>query len=246
MLLRDADENQNKQVSRDEARRFLEIQLGIRQDTLNRLNSFPAAIDDLHPTSLPINDALKYYDIEHTSFTDWLRQRGKDFLEAMDDDVSDYYDDLRLEGPFDSLVEKAVLEVFFVLFQNRGLMLLFNDMMASQIADTDPNDIPDEYRAYFAAPGILKRVAIPSWVKRAVYFRDRGFCTICHRDLSGVVNISNLEHYDHIVPLAQGGLNDVSNVQLLCQDCNLKKSGREAGTSNIYEAWYPMISESND
>jgi hypothetical protein len=133
-----------------------------------------------------------------------------------------------------------VPEVFFLLFQNRGLLLLFNDMMASQVANNLSDGVPDEYFHYFDAPGKLKRVSIPRWVKRAVYFRDRGFCTICNRDLTHSVNLTNVEHYDHIVPLAQGGLNDVSNIQLLCQDCNLKKQGSEATTSDTYEAWYPM------
>lgn len=215
-----------------------EIDLSKRQDTLRRFSAIPAALSDLRPSSLPINEAFLYYDIEHTSFEDWLKENDKSFLDATEDDVSDYYDDLRLEGPYEDLLERAVHEVFFVLFQNRGLLLLFNDMMANQVASTI--EIPEEYHTHFASPKVLKRVAMPSWVKRAAFFRDRGMCALCHRDLSGIMNISNAEHYDHIVPLAHGGLNDVSNVQLLCQDCNLKKLHREAITSDYYEAWYPM------
>lgn len=195
------------------------------------------------PSILPINEALTYYKIEHISFQDWLKSGGKDFQQATDNDVSDYYDKLRFEGEFDLFLEKAVQEVFFIAFQNRQLLLLFNDMMARQVADiqlSDKNEIDDEYRDYFSSPGVLKRVNIPKWTKRAVYYRDRGLCTICQCDLSGELNISNREHFDHIVPLAKGGLNDVSNIQLLCQDCNLKKRDIEIKTSNFYENWYPM------
>lgn len=31
-------------------------------------------------------------------------------------------------------------------------------------------------------------------------------------------------HIDHIFPLALGGSNDLVNLQLLCETCNLKKS----------------------
>lgn len=217
-----------------------EIDLGERQDTVRRFSSIPQALSDLRPSTLPVNEALSYYEIEHTSFEDWLKECNKIFLDATEDDVSDYYSDLRLEGPYDALLERAVHEVFFVLFQNRRLLLLFNDMMARQVEDSDMDELPDEDRRYFTSLGVLKRVAIPSWVKRAVFFRDRGLCVICHRDLSGVLNISNTENFDHIVPLAQGGLNDVSNIQLLCQECNLKKLHHAASTSDFYEAWYPL------
>jgi 5-methylcytosine-specific restriction endonuclease McrA len=46
------------------------------------------------------------------------------------------------------------------------------------------------------------------------------------------------EEFDHIVPLADGGLNDVTNMQLLCRECNRRKRDGEAVTSDFYEAWY--------
>jgi hypothetical protein len=215
-----------------------EIKLEKRQEILRRFSSIPVALEDIRPTSLPISEALNYYEIEHESFEDWLKEHNKTFLEATDGDLSDYYTDLRLTGPYDTLLERAVNEVFFVIFQNRRLLLIFNDMIARQVEDSEPDEAPDEYRGYFASSGVLKRVTIPSWVKRAVFFRDRGFCALCNRDLSGILNISNIEHFDHIVPLAQSGLNDVTNIQLLCQDCNLKKRHHEATTSDYYEAWF--------
>lgn len=43
-------------------------------------------------------------------------------------------------------------------------------------------------------------------------------CACCHADL----NKSGF-HVDHVVALASGGSNDVSNLQILCPTCNLKK-----------------------
>jgi hypothetical protein len=51
-----------------------------------------------------------------------------------------------------------------------------------------------------ARAGVLKRVSVPEWVRRAVY---------------------------------------VSNMQLLCRECNSKKRAGEPTTSNRHEAWYP-------
>ena len=37
---------------------------------------------------------------------------------------------------------------------------------------------------------------------------------------------AGLSHIDHVVPIAQGGTNDVDNLQLLCPGCNLRKGDR--------------------
>jgi 5-methylcytosine-specific restriction endonuclease McrA len=41
-----------------------------------------------------------------------------------------------------------------------------------------------------------------------------------------------------MIPLAEGGINDVTNLQLLCGECNLKKGDRCTGTSCRYERWF--------
>lgn len=217
---------------------LLNIKLDIRQDDAERFKSFPTALDP-HPSKLPVNLAFDRFGIRHESFETWLESRGSSFLEATDGDVEAYYDDLRTGGQVDALLERATAEVFFVLFQNRSALLLFNQMMARQIAHEAQDELADSrYRGLFSRPGVLRRVAIPSWVRRAVYFRDRGMCVICASDLSGILAIGSEENYDHIVPLAAGGLNDVTNIQLLCKACNSQKRAGEATTTNRYEAWY--------
>lgn len=209
-----------------------------RRKMVERFADLPHYAFGRDPTVLPINEALAYYQIPHESFEVWLKGQGRSFAEVDEDDVAEYHEHLRSEGPMETLTLRAVHEVFFVLFANRRVLLWFNSMMASQFRDTDLDEVPQEYACNFARSGALRRVRIPSWVKRAVYFRDRGCCVACHRDLSGMLNISANEHYDHIVPLAGGGLNDVTNIQLLCDDCNRKKSGGQPLTSDLYEAWY--------
>jgi 5-methylcytosine-specific restriction endonuclease McrA len=87
--------------------------------------------------------------------------------------------------------------------------------------------------------GAIKRASMPKWVRDAVFFRDHGRCVFCHANLSGLLSLDRLDPFDHIVPLAKGGINDPTNVQLLCETCNLKKSDCDARTGLRYPAWWP-------
>jgi hypothetical protein len=63
-------------------------------------------------------------------------------------------------------------------------------------------------------------------------------------DLSGLITIGSDKNFDHVVPLAQGGLNDVTNFQLLCDSCNSKKGAGDALTSDFYQALYDLQGKS--
>ncbi len=60
------------------------------------------------------------------------------------------------------------------------------------------------------------RTPIPSDLRRAVFERDGGCCVECGSNF-------NLQ-YDHILPVVRGGATTVENLQLLCSDCNRRKS----------------------
>lgn len=64
----------------------------------------------------------------------------------------------------------------------------------------------------------------PQWAVDAVVSRDRGLCARCGVSITGELRAPR--HIDHIVALANGGTNDLSNLQLLCDSCNLSKSTR--------------------
>ena len=58
--------------------------------------------------------------------------------------------------------------------------------------------------------------------------RKRRFCANCG-------TASNLT-IDHIIPLSKGGLNEVSNLQMLCEPCNAQKADSHPYmTSDILE-----------
>jgi len=60
------------------------------------------------------------------------------------------------------------------------------------------------------------REPIPVELRRAVFERDGGHCVEC----SGTFDLQ----YDHILPVSRGGATTVQNLQLLCADCNQRKS----------------------
>jgi 5-methylcytosine-specific restriction endonuclease McrA len=58
-------------------------------------------------------------------------------------------------------------------------------------------------------------------VREYVFERDRYQCQGCFQPFP----IQFLQ-VDHIIPLKLGGSNDISNLQTLCQTCNLQKRDR--------------------
>jgi hypothetical protein len=215
------------------------VDLDERRRIFANYQSIPPALEDLAPHRLPIEVAFQNLGIDHQSFLDFLIESGGTLGESSEDDVSSYMVETFLSDAYERLSQQTVSEVFHVLFQNRELLLRFNEYISRVVARGDlvgASDVPTEL---FAGGKTLKRAKAPQWAQRAVYFRDRGRCVLCDKDLSGLVNLENAENYDHMVPLARYGLNDVSNLQLLCAQCNqLEKKDSQARTSRQYQTWY--------
>ncbi len=62
------------------------------------------------------------------------------------------------------------------------------------------------------------RIRIPPEVRKYVFERDRYQCKSC-----GTTQLETQLTIDHIIPLARGGQNDISNLQTLCCSCNRQK-----------------------
>ena len=62
------------------------------------------------------------------------------------------------------------------------------------------------------------RIPIPNSVRQYIYQRDNYQCQGC-----GQTQTETTLNIDHIIPLAKGGSNDMSNLQTLCQTCNQNK-----------------------
>jgi len=63
------------------------------------------------------------------------------------------------------------------------------------------------------------RIRIPQEVRRYVFERDHLQCQSCGKTL-----LETDLTIDHIIPLARGGKNDISNLQTLCRHCNQRKT----------------------
>ena len=70
--------------------------------------------------------------------------------------------------------------------------------------------------------------------KERVFMRDGRQCRYCGSD-------ENL-HIDHIISRKRGGTHDLDNLQVLCRDCNLRKSSKEEGVFLARKATPPVFS----
>ncbi|MCG3754773.1 HNH endonuclease [Amycolatopsis sp. Poz14] len=149
--------------------------------------------------------------------------------------------DLRLSQIYHDLLARIADEVFHVVFINRVLMARLNEIISMKVREIGPETV-EEYggdAANFLRGGFrLKRTAPPAWVRRAVFHREKGRCALCRANLSPVLSSIPGYQFDHIVPISHGGLNDLTNMQLLCESCNKSKSNSSSATSPIYQKWY--------
>jgi len=75
---------------------------------------------------------------------------------------------------------------------------------------------------YHRADGDLLEGAIPAAVRQYVFERDRFQCQNCGR--SSLHDATVKLNVDHIIAVANGGSDDLSNLQTLCDRCNQQKS----------------------
>ena len=191
--------------------------------------------DDLYEDSeemrREVEETLKAYNISFVTYNEYVLS----FPNKSKDDYffRDWFDEH--ETQFEQLWEQMTDEVFHLLFANRAFLLNFNKSLA-QFLLSGRVQLP----ASFLTPrGVLKRQTyFPVWLTKAVFHRDQGKCVLCQRDLTALINTDFQIHFDHIVPLKLWGTNDPCNVQTLCADCNLKKSGNAAQTAMRYQPWW--------
>jgi hypothetical protein len=126
-------------------------------------------------------------------------------------------------------------DTFQLLFGDREFLLRFSQVVAEVVLKLKFADHPN----ILQRDGVINRAQLPIWAKRGVFYRDRGRCINCGKDLTGSFVTGEEVHYDHILPLINGGTNDPTNFQILCRKCNLKKA-RNTHTSDKYPVYWKM------
>jgi hypothetical protein len=171
------------------------------------------------------------YKIKHKRFSTFLKENRFHCEDSLDV-LQDWYEDQ--EANFAYLWFAVTREVFYLLFWNRRFLLEFNKEVSAYIS-SEKIRLPAKQ---LNSRGRIRRVITPEWVKKSVYCLDRGRCLKCNRDLSHMLSTDRKQHYDHMVPLEKMGINDPTNIQLLCDACNRKKSSKSSFTSSSYADWW--------
>lgn len=87
----------------------------------------------------------------------------------------------------------------------------------------------------------VKRKNLPKKIRFEVFKRDSFTCQYCGRMAPDVV----LE-VDHIVPVAEGGTNDIMNLITSCHDCNSGKGKRKLSENEEVKKQQDMLKELNE
>ncbi|WP_314587901.1 HNH endonuclease [Paenibacillus terrigena] len=127
---------------------------------------------------------------------------------------------------------QIIHSTFHILMINKTFLRDFHEGIAKAI-EYDKVKLHTLYPENIDANGIIKRTSWPVWLKRGIFFRDKGVCTLCRNPLSGDLFLGIDPDMDHIVPLALHGSNDSSNIQILCNVCNNKKRHYSSATSSF-------------
>ncbi|WP_394203225.1 HNH endonuclease [Marinagarivorans algicola] len=178
----------------------------------------------------PIFEYLKTYKIKYLTLSEYIEEQYRD------DDTGetvlvteDLMEKHKVEHALDYLEEHAVTElgkilvkeVFTLLFSDREAMKAFNIKIAEYLGERT------ERCRYW-----------PKWLERALFCREKGLCAICKADLSSMFHVHGKLAIDHIVPIAMFGVNDPTNLQILCEECNSRKSGNKITTSNAIPVYW--------
>lgn len=178
----------------------------------------------------PIFSMLDAHSIEYLTLEQYIEELFRDDEAGAKIDITEeYIEEHKYEYALNYLEEivlntlpsMLVPEVFTLLFSDREAMKAFNLKVADTLGDRTPRC------TYW-----------PKWLQRALFCREKGLCAICKADLTSLHHVNGKLAIDHIVPIALNGVNDPTNLQILCEACNGKKSGTEVVTSNVLPVFW--------
>lgn len=70
---------------------------------------------------------------------------------------------------------------------------------------------------------LFKRKQLSKSLRIKIFERDNYECQLCYTNL---IDKKDLRVIDHKIPLSKGGSNSISNLWLLCNDCDKRKKNK--------------------
>lgn len=132
----------------------------------------------------------------------------------------------------DDVGKTIIHTAFHLLMSNKKFLRDFNEFLAEAL-ETQSDKIPLEYHSKLINGKIPRSTYWASWLETALYHRDKGCCSICRKNVTGEWNLTGSLGIDHIVPISKYGNNDPTNLQILCEKCNLTKGNKSNATSGF-------------
>ncbi len=111
---------------------------------------------------------------------------------------------------------------FAHLWLRKGFLFDFNMRLSEKIIPLLKSNYP-----ILAKDGQLPRATyFPVWIKDLIMYRERGLCHYCGC-IVALPSVPNQSYdVDHMVPIANGGTNDPTNLVLSCPKCNNEKRAK--------------------
>jgi len=87
---------------------------------------------------------------------------------------------------------------------------------------------------------LIERKPISKKIRFEVFKRDSFKCQYCGKSAPEVIL-----HIDHVIPVSEGGKNNLTNLVTSCMDCNLGKGARSLSDNSIVEKQKAQLDELN-
>lgn len=157
-----------------------------------------------------------------------------EFLSLRQSDIYDAREKYR--NYFLSGLNHIVDSAFSVLWYRKSFLLDFNQKMAATIQPLKKIEFP----ALEQDGRVPRATYFKKWIKDSIVHRERGLCHYCGHHVVTPA-IPNQEYdIDHMVPIAQGGTNDPTNLVLSCPVCNNVKRASVQPFNDVF-SWPKRI-----
>ena len=196
-----------------------------------RLDSMRMIIFDEEEVKQQIKDIIKQIEngIDEKAFYDWfiifaiqLSQNNLPMKEESLEVKKGYLPVLKIDcyEIYDNDVDKNIqfYQSNLWLSSNGSLM---NPITKEQLLKKAEKLIKEKINKKDKKNNIKKRNPLDLKLRHEVFKRDGYKCVEC-----GAINKEKMLHCDHIISVAQGGTDEMDNLQTLCDDCNLAKSDK--------------------